>query len=222
VKNGVLLASLALAAALVGWLVSPAVGVAQRTRSVLPERDPVLLRIREGVEAIAARLTRLEGSALAGGESDPRTMSVRGERDSPSQAIADLANDVREVREVLAAVDDRLRALDTRIPLAPRSMSRPPEARLAGMLRDRPTTEWAAWEEVAELWRVDADRARRSLLFSTPRELLERFGEPTRIRSEDQGEVQWIYRRPADGGPTLQATVAMLDGYVTGLDVRLP
>jgi hypothetical protein len=34
--------------------------------------------------------------------------------------------------------------------------------------------------------------------------------------------VQWIYRRPADGGPTLQATVAMLDGYVTGLDVRLP
>lgn len=94
-------------------------------------------------------------------------------------------------------------------------------AGLDGARRTKSEADWIEWDRVADVWQEDEDAARRSVQLLTPAQLVSRFGPPTQIFQQQNGNVRWHYRDPQDKRVPIRfrCDVDFADGYVTQLNL---
>jgi hypothetical protein len=204
-KNAVLLSLLTGSVLLTGLLVPWLNGSIRGPRSAQQQEAAELSRIRAGVDEIARVLARMERREPRERPAEPQPVTVL-------QGGAELASFRTELAGLVAALGVLRETLETS-PAGVRAAT--PE--LGELSRMRPETDWLALDTVLADWEQDPEHARRSVLFLTPPEIVARFGTPTRVFSEEDGEVRWIYGDGTSAPRDFRATLTLLDGYVTGL-----
>ena len=169
--------------------------------------------------ALAARLDEL--ARTVGQLADlQRECAARATTPMPDaalpQELARLSAVVEQLRAELALARGEI----ARGPIATRS-----QLDLADVRRLYPTTDWLAWDRFVSTWRADPRSAVDSMRFLTPAGLLERYGPPTRVRGEEQGEVRWTYGPEgggADSARDYSVTLSLIGGYVCDARVYAP
>ena len=219
--TGLVLAAV-LVAGLVSWTLGP-VGPSVPARTLLNARldSTELESLRGDVAVLLAAVARLEQRDAP--ESQPRRPSLDAGRELASLRgeLAAASDSLRALREGLEELRECVRARELEIRSLPVQVGAPALGSLADVVDTKPETDWLAVDQLARQWRADPEVARHTLMFRGPRELLARFGPPTHVSGDDDGETCWTWLRPgADEGWDLRATLALRDGYVAAVDVR--
>ncbi|MBI5433280.1 MAG: hypothetical protein HZA52_10665 [Planctomycetes bacterium] len=162
-------------------------------------------------DELRAAVARLEAAAQAPELVAPDLRSAVGPSPVAQEALDTLSESVRALQGAL----ERLRVLVERPSSAAASSATPREIVVAA-----PAIDWKAIDALRDLCERDEAAAFRSVSFSTPNEILARFGEPTLVYRYDKG-LAFAYTRDvelADGETESRGVrFAFADGVLDNL-----
>jgi hypothetical protein len=164
-----------------------------------------------GAEDLTARLSRMEAQLVALSrtlDSLAESNSPRRPGNTPTEALetTDLSDQVAQLQ---ASVDKLLLRDGDRV------------ARMELLRREHPDSDWAELGTLVGAWQLDEKAAARSLHLQSDERVLEQFGAPTEMWSNDGG-VHWVYgegKDPITEKYLREIYFCFRDGHVTLVNV---
>lgn len=193
------LVTTALAAALISsWTTVILVGRAEASppgaHGAMPDFTELNTRLLELVAAMQARPEPV--STGPSGRGDPERTSL-GESD----ALNAIANHLAEIKGLVGTQP------------WPRQQPSSQTAELVAVGAQHVDARWQALGNLHQQVEADQEAASRRLFFLSPAQVLQRFGRPTSIYTNDGG-VMWQYSNGKSGAEEIDRTIVFEDGYV--------
>jgi len=214
-----LVVTVASGAGLLGWWLgfsSSAAGASVGGETAREELAALRQDVRGLQRAVDGLTRRLEREQPTTGLVSPAPTAARASE--VPQATVNQVQELQSAVEQLQASVQSWRAESVQARQASASPS------LDQLREEKREVDWGAWDTFISDWHLDQEQAAGELKLVTGQELMNRYGPPTEVWSNEKG-MHWIYGRDYDPVAEKYATEIYLrfhDGQVTTVWVETP